>query len=254
MNEHIEHTTTPPETGGIAPQPTQQELSEIAGGFSDTPVKKPMPLLGVIVIAFILLSVGGMYLWITTSQSQLQTVEVTIMDTEKKMGDDASDSAKVDDLSLLDYIFQGRFKEEFSSSNVTTPFDTQWKDRGLDFTMQSVHDLSVVSAAEYVLSPEYVGKRVVVVELDVVDTRLTGEPVEVKANTYLATRFEQTDTTAADWREVLIKPGEKKTVYVPFILDSHKVDYFILSGDLRNPFVSPIGKPAVTPVLEPTEE
>lgn len=245
MTEHDEHIAVPPKTDGIAQQPTSEELSEIARAYSTQNSSKP--LASIFVIAGALLVLVGLFavFWFMNADQKLEIdVPQEVVSEASPEPVEASD-VDMSNISLLDHIFAGTFKEELEGHIVTYSFDTQWKDRGLDFTMQFVHDLGVISMQEYVLPPAYVGKKIVVVELRVRDTRLTGEPISIAANKYVATRFEQTDTIASDWREVFIVPGEEKTVFVPFVLERTTQEYFILSGDLRNPFVSPIASSVI---------
>lgn len=241
-----EEVIAPPETSGIVQQPTQEELSVIASSYEAPSSSKKPTAVQLLVVGGIIIVGAIMATWFMNSTRQNEVILTQPEQVEVVLEPEATVSADVSQFSLVDHIFAGTFKEEFAEVMLSESFDTQWKDRGLDFTMRQVHDLGVVSSSEYILSPEYVGKKVVVVELQVVDTRLTGEPIEMNADTYVATRYEQTDTTAADWRETLMKPGEEKIVYIPFILDRKSLTYFILSGDLRNPFVSPMGEPVST--------
>lgn len=238
-HDSTEQEVTLPETGGIIQQPTQEELSAIASSFDSSRSSSRSITMIFVAIGVAVVVLGAIAsVWFMSNVRQ-EEIQVPQQETDEDSTQaEATISASIDEYSLLDHIFAGTFKDEFSGKMYSKEFDTQWKDRGLDFTMQGVHDLGVILPTEYAVPAEYIGKKVVVVELNVIDTRLTGEPVEVSADRYVATRYEQTDTPAANWREVLLNPGEEKTVFIPFVLDKKSQNYFILSGDLRNPFVS----------------
>lgn len=251
MHEEVVQKEMPPETGGISQQPTQDELRVIAESFTEEEKPSQKPLIFIVLGAVVLLLVGG-FLFLQASQSPQSVQEITEV-VEQVEDTQPVPEPSPTELTFLDYVFSGSFTEEFAGSMEMTPFDTNWQDRGLAFMMVASYDLGVVPATHYVLPAEYIGMRVVIVQLDVEDTRLTGQPIDVNADTYVATRYKQTDTTAAHWKETTSLPGQQQTVYVPFILDAEVTDYFILSGDLRNPFVSPVGDPEL-PTPSPTPE
>ena len=156
---------------------------------------------------------------------------------EETVDEVASESSHVQVQTFLDAVLSGNFLTQLETTHY--PFDLEWQDRGIAFTLSAVYDLGVIEATSSVDVPEqYLKQRVVVAEVAAVDTRLTGPVLDLNADTYLAIRIGQEDFERADWLELTTMPGQTMKVFVPFTMAADTAEYYLLSGDLRNPFVS----------------
>ncbi|MCA9369158.1 MAG: hypothetical protein H6773_03775 [Pseudomonadales bacterium] len=245
-----EHTIVPPETPGIKAQPSQAELDAIAQSYRQEKKMLSVPL--IVAMAVLLLLIGGSTFFVLQKRqrSQYEVVPEVMIDSESE--EIASDSADQVELSFEDHLFMGTLQEKYPVLYSTT-FDTSWKDRGLEYELMSLEDYGELDSLQATYSGipvHYLDHKLIVLGLKVFDTRATGAAMPILADDYVAIRYDQTEYDAANWREVELKPGESAEVFVPFVLPVNAQDYFVLSGDLRNPFLSPIGTPdAVLPVI-----
>ena len=230
-----------PPTQGIQKQPSAQELAAIAAAHPPTQKTTNTTVLiaaacGVLALVLI---VGGFGISLFSGKNQLSEEVIELAVPQE------ADLAEVAELeqqaSLIDTMLTGAYLEN-SSTQISTPFDITWKDRGIEFALVAAHDLGTPFAESQntTFAPEYEGKRILLLEVQAVDARLTGGEVVSNAGDYVALRHEQTDLPAVEWREDMLSPGETKTFYVLFALSPTVSEYFILAGDLRNPHVLPM--------------